>query len=154
MTLGILSQALAAIPSAEYEISPANPSPRANAPVIAESATQRDIRGLVSYYARAYGVNEQLALELGDIESDYQPMAKNPSSTATGLFQWIKSSWAAHCVGSRTDPHDNTVCTMKTLQDPRGIRHWSVVTSTRERLFEMGLIGCLSFRDNLCEVIK
>src|SRR3990167_5896598 len=56
---------------------------RANAPVIEDNAQQRDIRGLISYYAKGFGVSEYLSLELADIESGFNPLAKNPKSTAT-----------------------------------------------------------------------
>lgn len=160
VVLQILSVALAA--PAEYIIlPPISPQGdimaleavlRANAPVIASYAQQRDVRGLITYYAKGFGVSEYLSLELADIESDFNPLAKNPKSSATGLFQWLKWSFSAHCDGDRLNPHDNTICTMKTLQDPKGIRHWSVVTSTRRAFIEKDLIVCQDFNRNICEI--
>ena len=158
VALGALSVALAA--PMEYPILPPNsPNPsleaveanlRASAPVIENNSQQSHVRGLISHYARGFGVNEYLALELADIESDFKPGACNPQSTACGVYQWLKDSY--WCEGNRREPNNNVICTMKTLLDPKGIRHWSIVTSTREKFIKMDLITCKDFKNNICRL--
>lgn len=54
------------------------------------------------------------ALEVAKQESGFRPNAKNPNSTATGIFQIISGTWKNfHCTGSRTDYHDNIDCAVK-----------------------------------------
>lgn len=36
------------------------------------------------------------SLYIANRESGYEPKAKNPSSTAGGLYQWLASSWPGH----------------------------------------------------------
>jgi len=47
----------------------------------------------IEFYAKEYNVDTELALRIADAESSYNPNAKNPKSTASGLYQFIKSTW-------------------------------------------------------------
>lgn len=40
------------------------------------------------------GVDPSLALNIACAESHFNPNARNPHSTAGGVFQWLNSSWA------------------------------------------------------------
>lgn len=55
-------------------------------------------------------------------ESGFNPRAKNPHSTATGVFQIIKGTWAQYkCDGERTDARANIECAYK-IYDNNGKR--------------------------------
>lgn len=43
--------------------------------------------------AREYGIDENLAVNIARCESDLDPGAKNPYSSAGGLFQDLTSTW-------------------------------------------------------------
>lgn len=96
------------------------------------------IRAYIAQTAIRHGVDPHLMIDLADIESDFDPKAKNPHSSATGLFQWITSSWKSMCKGDRLDYKDNADCTAETLQNPNGLRHWCVDIDTRHKLEAKG----------------
>lgn len=48
---------------------------------------------LVAQYADFYGVSVTLAKDIAHCESKFDPRAKNPNSTAKGLFQYIDATW-------------------------------------------------------------
>lgn len=54
-------------------------------------------RELIEKYAEKYGVDSALAWRVARCESpkdgDVDPLAKNPTSTASGVFQFLKGSW-------------------------------------------------------------
>ena len=104
-----------------------------------EYETQASIRTLISNMAKAYGVSQVLALELGWIESQYVPTAENPISSAKGLFQFIDSTWKHYCRGDRIDPYDNTRCAMERLADGE-LWHWTSDKDTKRKLQEAGLL--------------
>ncbi len=58
-------------------------------------------------------------------ESSFIPTAKNPHSTATGVFQILKSTWiATGCTGTSTVAADNIACARK-LYDSAGTAPWN-----------------------------
>ena len=64
-------------------------------------------------------------VHVANSESGLNPLAKNPSSTATGLFQILKSTWQdAGCTGNPKNANDNLVCARK-LFDKSGTKPWN-----------------------------
>ena len=60
-------------------------------------------------------------------ESQFNPKAKNPNSTATGVFQILIGTWNDPyygCVGERTDPQDNIDCARK-IYEKSGTVPWN-----------------------------
>ena len=55
--------------------------------------TQDQIKGFISDAANKFGVNPTLLDQIARRESSYNPDAKNPNSSASGLFQFIKGTW-------------------------------------------------------------
>lgn len=54
------------------------------------------------------------ALKVAKCESGLNPTAKSKHSTATGVFQIIKGTWALYqCEGERTNAADNIACAKK-----------------------------------------
>src|SRR3990167_2929189 len=118
VVLGLLAQAIAASP-AVYEISPNAPesgsgeqtavttnlteTPVVGHPVARKPLNQGEIRSLIVKYARLNGISDFLALELAHLESRFEPEIKNPSSTATGIYQFLLGTWKTNCEGKRTD---------------------------------------------------
>lgn len=51
---------------------------------------------MIYQYASAYGVDGKLALSIARCESQLNPHAKNTGSTATGIFQFLHSSWEGY----------------------------------------------------------
>lgn len=72
---------------------PAAPAPAAPAPAPAASG---DIESIIRAAAARWGANPDQLLRVAWCESRYNPLAYNSSSGASGLFQFIPSTWAAY----------------------------------------------------------
>ena len=94
-----------------------------------------EIRTLIVEEAKRWGVSTHLALALAKVESNYDPKAKNPKSSALGVYQWLIGSWSALCEGERADPTANTRCALKTISRG-GLAHWLADPSVLPKLRE------------------
>ena len=56
-------------------------------------------------------------------ESGWKAEAKNPNSTASGIFQFIESTWLVWGKGEVFDPHDNIEAAVR-LYEARGLKPW------------------------------
>jgi hypothetical protein len=62
-------------------------------------------------------------------ESNGNPLAKNPASTAKGLFQILDGTWNNfQCEGNVLDAEDNYQCGLKIAQTS-GLHHWNASKS-------------------------
>lgn len=58
------------------------------------------------------------------VESGFNPKAKNPNSSATGVYQIIKGTWSHFkCTGDRENAEDNIKCAVK-IVTTSGYSHW------------------------------
>lgn len=87
---------------------------------------------------------KEIALAIASAESDYYYNAKNPNSTAKGVFQILEGTWEEQCEGDPYNPEDNIACGIKMLENQDYWR-WSesqpvwfqdISTSTREMIIE------------------
>lgn len=102
-----------------------------------------EIKGLIQYFADIYKVNDKLAYDLAEIESQFNHLARNANSTAKGLYQFIDSTWEDICVDEYEfedvlNAAENIECTMKILSKPGGISHWCADINTRDKLRFLG----------------
>lgn len=59
-----------------------------------------------------------IMVRVAKAESSFIPTAKNPASTATGIFQILIGTWKAYgCTGSRVNAADNIACARKIYND-------------------------------------
>lgn len=58
------------------------------------SYTKDEVIQLIKDYSARYNISPNLPLAIAKCESGYRADAKNRSSTASGVFQWLASSWA------------------------------------------------------------
>jgi len=64
-------------------------------------------------------------INIARCESNFNPEAKNPNSTATGVFQIIIGTWDGNrCTGERWNYKDNINCAYKLLEH-RGFQPWN-----------------------------
>jgi len=64
-----------------------------------------------------YDVNPYLAYEIAKCESQLNPLAKNPHSTAKGVYQFINSTWKNNCDGDVYNYEDNIKCFMENFNN-------------------------------------
>ena len=51
------------------------------------------VKGIILSTAHTYNVSSELMLAIAQCESGFKPDAQNPTSTASGIFQWLTSSF-------------------------------------------------------------
>lgn len=105
------------------------------------AAGQQDIAERIRVHSATHGVNYALALDLATFESNLNPKARNPRSTAKGVYQFLDSTWNSLCTGNVLDPDDNIGCAMRLLgENPKNISHWTADRRTRAFLRSKGYI--------------
>ncbi len=57
--------------------------------------TVEDVKAEIRTQAELFGVDVQFALDLADCESTFNYKAKNPNSTARGVYQYLIRTWEA-----------------------------------------------------------
>ena len=63
-------------------------------------------------------------LAIARAESEYNPLADNPDSTASGVFQILNGTWTDYgCTGNVWDEDDNIDCA-RIIYDESGTRPW------------------------------
>ena len=108
------------------------------------------IQSVIVEEAMKYNVDPGLAIFIAAQESDFNPLARSKTSSATGIFQFVNATWKNHCSGNRIDARDNIRCAMKLLAEPKGIRHWTADRVMFRKLFAAGFItevGLLVYGD-------
>lgn len=58
-------------------------------------APETSIEDLVVAKAKEYGLDPVKALRIAKCESGLNPLAKNPNSSAKGIFQFIDGTWSS-----------------------------------------------------------
>lgn len=112
--------------------STARPQPHVTTPPLAPA----EIGALVEAYFPAHEV--ETALCVSWLESKWNPDAKNPRSTAAGLWQFLRATWdraadvlglPSYAEGGPYDPDDATRAAAWLQARGTGWRQWSVYSS-------------------------
>lgn len=74
--------------------------------------TQDEIKTYITQEALKHGISPMVALRIANCESGYDRLVKNQNSTATGIYQFLDSTWEHNCTGNRLDPYANVDCFM------------------------------------------
>ena len=92
------------------------------------------------------GVDVTTALAIATAESNLNPNAKNASSTASSLWQWLDGSFKYYCIDKykiadsmieKNDYHTATLCAIKVIADG-GIDNWQASRVLWEKLLADG----------------
>jgi len=81
-----------------------------------------EIRELIERYFPAAWVDEALAVSW--CESRWRPWVDNPRSSASGLFQFLDSTWSRWGVGSVYDPEANTMAAARLVKHYSDEGYW------------------------------
>jgi hypothetical protein len=57
--------------------------------------SKEEVIQLIKDYSALYSINETLALSIARCESGFNQFAKNKTSTASGVYQYLSSTWKA-----------------------------------------------------------
>lgn len=76
-----------------------------------------DIRKTISEAAQRHGVDPNALLQVAGIESSFNPRAKNPNSSAGGLFQFIDSTAKQYGLSDRYDPAQASDAAARLMKD-------------------------------------
>lgn len=91
------------------------------------------LKDYITYRAIDYGVNPTLALSIIEAESNFNPNAKNKSSTASGLAQFIDGTAQGFCINEyklatslaeKNNPYLQIECLVRMLSND-GLKHWN-----------------------------
>jgi soluble lytic murein transglycosylase-like protein len=56
--------------------------------------SKEEVVELINHYSRIYNIDPSLPLAIARCESGYNQFSKNRSSTASGVFQYLASTWS------------------------------------------------------------
>ena len=76
-----------------------------------------DLRALIAQAASRYGVDGATLLRIAEMESNLNPAARNPRSTAGGLFQFIDGTARQYGLADRFDPTQAADAAARLLRD-------------------------------------
>jgi len=85
------------------------------------------------YVAQKEGINVSMFLGIIKGESGFNPNAKNPSSSASGIFQFLDDTFNDHCIKKyrktdtmedKNNPYLQINCAADMLLEPKGYMHW------------------------------
>ncbi len=87
----------------------------------------------IQLVAQENGADPDLAVRIARAESDFDPLAKNPHSTASGVFQFLDSTFHTYCIQKykltdtieeKNDRHIQIECATRMLA-AGGASHWN-----------------------------
>lgn len=105
--------------------------------VVNTQPTQEEERATLSpqeYLQRRAGPDFELLNRIVIAESGWKKDIKNPISTASGLFQYLNSTFLEHCINKynlakdlteKNDPYIQIDCATKMILEDNGLSHWS-----------------------------
>jgi soluble lytic murein transglycosylase-like protein len=70
------------------------PTPRPVPGIAIPVVYEGDVPTMIRAAARRHGVDAERLVQVAKCESGFDPRAKNPRSTASGVFQFIDTTWA------------------------------------------------------------
>ena len=96
-----------------------NEGDRVDSDNVATSSPEAIIELIVATFPQ-----DPIMLEVAKAESGLNPKAKNPNSSATGIFQILSGTWKHFsCEGEPVNAKDNILCAKKVL-DGQGLGAW------------------------------
>lgn len=79
--------------------------------------TNVDIRGIIGNAAQRYGIDPEVLSFIAQRESNFNPQAKNPNSSAKGLFQFIDGTAKGYNLDDPFDPEKSSDAAARFTRD-------------------------------------
>ena len=114
-------------------LTPALEAPRLVIPLVIKEPPEPTVRELIIDYSKEYGIDSSLPLAIARAESNFIATATNPKSTASGVFQFLDSTWEHYCIdeyqiaddlADKINPKLNVKCAVQLLKEEGGWKHW------------------------------
>ena len=91
-----------------------------------------EIQNLIIKYSEQYGISSETPLCIAKHESGFNSNARNPNSTAKGVFQYLDGTWKATDEGragySVLDAESNIRAAVKYMSSRKNAKPWTVHT--------------------------
>lgn len=92
--------------------------------------SKEEVIQLIKDYSTQYGINAEVPLCIAKLESGYNQFSKNKSSSASGVFQYLLSTWKVTDEGkaglSVFDAEANVKAAIKYMAIHKSIKPWVV----------------------------
>ena len=121
---------------------PENLSYTAKTPVY--KTQEEEIRAYIREHAKLMGVNPDLAESLAFWESNFNPEAKNPKTSASGIYQFTSETFSHFCVSDTYNPsvfdwRANVSCALRIIYW-EGLGRWSCDPTIKGLLIANGYL--------------
>ena len=121
---------------------PENLSYTAKTPVY--KTQEEEIRAYIREHAELMEVNPDLAEDLAFWESNFNPEAKNPKTSASGIYQFTSETWKHFCVSDIYNPsvfdwRANVRCALRIIYW-EGLGRWSCDPTIKGLLIANGYL--------------
>ena len=105
---------------------------------------KEEIRAYIREHAELMEVNPDLAEDLAFWESNFNPEAKNPESSASGIYQFTSETWTQFCVSDTYNPsvfnwRANVDCALRIIY-VEGLERWSCDPIILRKLLNSGYL--------------
>lgn len=94
------------------------------------SYTKEEVQALIVSYSEQYEINPDVPLCIAKLESGYNQFAKNKTSSASGVFQYLAKTWSgtdeARHGSSVFDADANVKAAIKYMASRRNTQPWEV----------------------------
>lgn len=94
--------------------------------------SKEEIQVLIRSYSAQYEINPEVPLCIARLESGYNQFSKNRSSSASGVFQYLSSTWRSTDEGksglSVFDADANVIAAIKYMSSRRNTKPWVVAS--------------------------
>jgi hypothetical protein len=111
---------------------PKNTVPLSSGTYNGRNYSKEEVQQLIRDYSAQYGISADLPLRVANCESGFNQVSKNRSSTASGVFQYLNSTWIHTDAGksdiSVFDADANVHMAIKSIASG-GIGNWSASKS-------------------------
>ena len=105
---------------------------------------EAEIRAYIREHAKLMEVNPDLAEDLAFWESNFNPEAKNPKTSASGIYQFTSETFSHFCVSDTYNPsvfdwRANVSCALRIIYF-EGLGRWSCDPVIKMKLIKAGYL--------------